>query len=270
MRKLSLDHLTVLSLTPPEQVVLASKLGCEAVSIRVHPLPRGEIPGLDMIGDTPQRRETSRLSRDLGVEIYLVEVFMIYGHTEVESYRPALESAAALGAVVANVGCMDKERARFHDKFAAFAELAASFGVKTSIEPLGAGPMFRGREAREAVDHCTRPDAGLMTDILHLTRSGEGPEALALFEPSGILYAQLCDGPLTMQPDRIIEEAMFDRQLPGEGSFPLREFIRAIPEHVPLGVEIPMRRLERIGVSLEDRAAAAVRATRAVLSQLGK
>jgi len=269
MRRLSLDHLTVFSLTPPQQIALAARLGCDAVSIRVQPMPQGEIPGLDMIGDTPMRRETKRLSRDLGVDIHLVEVFMVFGRTEIESYRPALESAAELGARIANVACMDRDRGRFHQKFAQFCELAAEYGIKTSVEPFGAGPMFHVSEAREAVDQCGRTDAGIMTDILHMVRSGDSPSDLACFEASRIHYAQLSDGPLQLPADQVIDEAMYDRHLPGDGEFPLADFIRAIPENVPLGLEVPMRRLEQAGVSAEDRAAMVVKAARRVLDQLG-
>lgn len=269
MRRLSLDHLTVFSLTPPQHIALAARLGCDTVSIRVQPMPQGEIPGLDMIGDTPMRRETKRLCRDLGVAIHLVEVFMVYGRTEIAAYRPALESAAELGAKVANVGCMDRDRGRFHQKFAQFCELAAEFGIRTSVEPFGAGPMFHASEAREALDHCGRTDAGIMTDILHMVRSGDSPADLSRFEPSRILYAQLSDGPLQWPAEQVIDEAMYDRHVPGDGQFPLAEFIRAIPEDVPLGLEVPMRRLESSGVSVEDRAAMVVKAARRVLDQLG-
>lgn len=268
MRKLSLDHLTVFSLTPPQQIALAARLGCQCVSIRVQPMLQGEIPGLDMIGDTPMRRETKRLCRDLGVDIHLVEAFMVFGRTEIESFRRALESAAELGARIANVGCMDRDRGRFHQKFAQFCEMAAEYGIKASVEPFGAGPMFHISEARDAVDQCDRPDVGIMTDILHMVRSGDSPSDLLRFEPSRIHYAQLSDGPLQLPPDQVINEAMYDRHVPGDGEFPLAEFIRAIPEDVPLGIEVPMRRLERTGASVEECAAAAVKAARAILSQL--
>lgn len=268
MRRLSLDHLTVFSLTPPQQIALAARLGCDAVSIRVQPMPQGEIPGLDMIGDTPMRRETKRLSRDLGVDIHLVEAFMVFGRTDIETFRPALESAAELGARIANVACMDRDRGRFHQKFAQFCELAAEYGIKTSVEPFGAGPMFHVSEAWDAVNQCGRPDAGIMTDILHMVRSGDSPSDLACFEPSRIHYAQLSDGPLQLPADQVIDEAMYDRHLPGDGEFPLADFIRAIPENVPLGLEVPMRRLEQAGVSAEDRAAMVVKAARTLLSQL--
>ena len=53
MRPISLDHLTVFTLTPPRQIRLAAELGCDAVSIRVQPMLKDDIPELDMIGDTP-------------------------------------------------------------------------------------------------------------------------------------------------------------------------------------------------------------------------
>ncbi|MFJ9710349.1 hypothetical protein [Streptomyces sp. NPDC101234] len=45
-----------------------------------------------------------------------------------------------------------------------------------------------------------------------------------------------------------------DRAVPGDGEFPLAEILSLLPPEVTVSAEVPLRRLERLGVSPEDRA----------------
>jgi len=54
-----------------------------------------------------------------------------------------------------------------------------------------------------------------------------------------IAGVQLCDGPAAPPPwDRLRHEALNERLPPGEGAFDLAGFVRAVPVHLPLGVEV--------------------------------
>ena len=55
--------------------------------------------------------------------------------------------------------------------------------------------------------------------------------------------------------------------LPGDGEFPLREFVNALPPGVPIGVEVPMQSLKDRGVGPMERARLAVEAARRVIAQ---
>jgi sugar phosphate isomerase/epimerase len=60
--------------------------------------------------------------------------------------------------------------------------------------------------------------------------------------PDRIRHVQLNDGPLAPPADRV-EEAVFDRLLPGEGAFELRAFLPLIPAQATIAVEVPSRKL---------------------------
>jgi sugar phosphate isomerase/epimerase len=105
-----------------------------------------------------------------------------------------------------------------------------------------------------------------MVDTLHLMRSGSTVAELAAAEPRWIGGAQFSDGPLTMPADQQLHEALSERMLPGDGEFPLREFVRALPQGVPIGLEVPMQSLKDKGVGPLERARLAVEASRRVIA----
>mgnify|MGYP001436874252 CR=1 FL=1 len=52
--------------------------------------------------------------------------------------------------------------------------------------------------------------------------------------------------------------------IPGEGVFPLVEFLRAIPDEVVLGIEVPLRARRESGMSAISRSRLVVNATRKI------
>jgi sugar phosphate isomerase/epimerase len=81
-------------------------------------------------------------------------------------------------------------------------------------------------------------------------------------DPSIIGYAQLCDAPVVSKGGSYMQEAMFSRMTPGEGEFPLREWIAALPTNVEIGLEVPMIAELQAGVSPRDHARRVVAAAR--------
>jgi hypothetical protein len=60
-----------------------------------------------------------------------------------------------------------------------------------------------------------------------------------------------------------MDEAMFDRMVPGEGELPLRDWIAALPADCAIGIEVPnMARLESLGPA--EHARGVVAAARAL------
>jgi hypothetical protein len=68
-----------------------------------------------------------------------------------------------------------------------------------------------------------------------------------------------------------MEEAMFERMVPGEGELPLRELLSALPKDIVIELEVPRRSLALAGVSPADRLRPCVEAARRLLAdvQLG-
>ena len=147
-RPISLAALTVLELTPPEMVTCAAEAGFSHVGIRLLPATPTE-PQYDIVGDTPLLREVERRLADTGVKVLDVEIFRIKPETRVADYEAAIATAARLGASELLVAGNDPDEARLIDTFAAFCDLADSYG-------LGAGSSSCPGPTRRT---CRRPPA---------------------------------------------------------------------------------------------------------------
>jgi hypothetical protein len=71
-----------------------------------------------------------------------------------------------------------------------------------------------------------------------------------------------------MAPElQAVHEGFEQRMIPGEGSFALIDFIRALPPEKIVGVEVPLKNLAEAGIPVEERARRAIAGTRYVLEQ---
>ncbi|HMC47637.1 MAG TPA: sugar phosphate isomerase/epimerase, partial [Caballeronia sp.] len=97
-------------------------------------------------------------------------------------------------------------------------------------------------------------------------RSGGQVADISAVNPHLIHYAQFCDAsaiaPVTTAA--ISDEARFDRRLPGAGGLPLQAFVGALPQGVPLSLEVPNRQLAST-VDLDERLRRTLAAARKVV-----
>jgi len=264
MHPLSLEQLTVMDATPPELISIAAALGCQAISLYVEP-PGGGIEVYPLIDDTPIRRETVARMADTGVAIHNLEAYLLAPGTRIDAYRKSLEAGATMGARSATALVFDPDKQRGADRFAQLCMLGAEFGLRINAEFFAGSELKSFRDAVALLRRANQPNAGIVIDSLHTVRTGSSLSDVAAADPGLIGNAQICDGPLTMPLDRQMVEAVGERQIPGEGQFPLREFINALPSALMIGVEVPMENLRRRGVPPMERARRAVEATRRLL-----
>jgi sugar phosphate isomerase/epimerase len=178
---------------------------------------------------------------------------------------PVFEVAALLGAKHALTLIDIKDLPQAAERFAELCEVAAPFGLNCALEFtawLGVGSV---QAATAVVEAARQPNGGVMLDPFHLFRSGGRVADIGSIDPRWLRYAQFCDAPSEPPPTiaEISEEARFERLPPGEGGLPLQEFLRALPRDIPLGLEIPMRRLSAT-VGPVERARRALSAARQV------
>ncbi|HEX4884690.1 MAG TPA: sugar phosphate isomerase/epimerase, partial [Casimicrobiaceae bacterium] len=98
MMLVSLDHLTLLELTPPQLVEVAGTAGFTHVGLRLNPAAPPQERQHPMLGDSPMRRETLARMSAAGVSVFDVGVFRLKRGVDVAAFEPVLETAAALGA----------------------------------------------------------------------------------------------------------------------------------------------------------------------------
>lgn len=263
-RLLSLHHLTALDVPATELVSLAASAGCDAVCLFTYLAGSyaGRFPCIDSMQEVKAVR--SRL-QETGITVCDLEVFGITPDFDAAAMRPGLERGAILGATRATVHIRDTEEQRAAANFAEFCAMAAQFGIIVGLE-------FTGFSATRTIDAAARMVAisgarngGIAADILHVFRNGMSVEDVAIHSPM-VTYAQICDGKLPANDQSYYEEAVADREIPGRGDFPLVDFIAALPDDIPIAVEVPLHRLRDTGVSAAERVKMAVQGAKRVIS----
>jgi sugar phosphate isomerase/epimerase len=112
--------------------------------------------------------------------------------------------------------------------FAATCDLAAKYGVTCDLEHL---PMWGVRGLSDAwaiVKAASRPNGGLVFDILHFMRSRSTLEDLEVVPGDLIHCVQINDGPIELPESVSLVEDCFTRLWPGEGKFPILEVLTAL------------------------------------------
>ncbi|BBX61420.1 sugar phosphate isomerase [Mycobacterium saskatchewanense] len=268
MDRLGIGFLNAFGLPPVEFVELTADLGCRLMSTVVHgrPLLALGYPRYSLT-DAPLRNEIRAALYHRGVQISLGDGFLVLPGTETGSWAGDLDALAELGVPRINVVSLDPDLGRTFDQFGALAELAGQRRIETLVEPvpgLTVGDLASALAARE---HVARPDFRLLIDAMHIARSGSDAADLAAIDPQLIGYAQLNDTTARPRLGNYLEEAMFERMVPGEGELPLRRMLSALPRDVVIEIEVPRRSLALAGVSPIERLRPCVAAARRLLSE---
>jgi len=265
MNPLSLHQLTVLDATPLELIDIAAQAGCGQVCVFTHSsAPQMMFPVVEEHDvDDVRARLTSA-----GVEVYNLEFFPIAPEVDFEAYDRALRVGAAVGGRRATAHIHDSDESRALRTFDRFCRLAAGHGLQVGLEFTAFARVSTLDAAVAFIEKANQPNAAVAVDVLHLMRNGGDPARLAAIDPRLIGYMQICDGPLSIAPDDMMNEAVGERGIPGQGEFPLRAFLACAPAGVTIDVEVPQRTALLAGVSALDRARRAVTATRALMATM--
>jgi sugar phosphate isomerase/epimerase len=111
--------------------------------------------------------------------------------------------------------------------------------------------------ALEVVEGADAPNGALAFDTWHLGKLRLGPDELRRIPPRFIGWVELCDGPYEYAEDRL-DEVINRRKLPGEGEFPVAEYVSVFRElgyDGPWGVEVLSEELRSLPIEqIFDRA----------------
>jgi sugar phosphate isomerase/epimerase len=235
----SLAHLTVLGVSPLDQIDIAGEAGYDFVGLRTTPVAAGEQVAT-LVGDQEMVDRVRARLADSDVEVLDVELARLGPDDEPDQLRGLLEAAAAIGARHVVGQLPDPDRSRATDHFGRLCDLAGDFGLTVDLEfPswMETGDLGAATAIVEAVG---RPNAGILVDTLHFHRSGSSLAELASLPAEWFRFVQLCDAPATVPPtvDEVIHDARAARSLPGYGQLQLVELIETLPA-VPYSLEVP-------------------------------
>ncbi|HEY7383058.1 MAG TPA: sugar phosphate isomerase/epimerase [Beijerinckiaceae bacterium] len=267
MNTISLAALTVLDAGPTGQIRAAAAAGFDAVGLRLNPLLPTDSA---VVGDGAAEAEVKDLLAETTLGVLEIGVFPIRPDMDVARLKPIIDFSAAIDAKYIVCPVEDDDASRRVETFSRLCELARPVGLTALVEfnPYSACPDLTC--ALELVASARQPNAALCVDAFHLSRSGGQPEDLKAVERSLLPIVHFCDAPPLPPAQRSVDEVRREsrtaRLLPGEGSLPLADLLRALPDDVAISVEAPTA--ENAHLAPAERARRALAATRRVLEGL--
>lgn len=248
-RPLGLHHLTAKELEPFAFAEVAAASGYDQVTLFTNAphVPQAGREGMFVFPTvTPDMaREMRDRLDDSGLRVVGAEFFLITPDPDLLSYVPGLAVGRELGAAHAVTHVFETEPTRAVDRLGAFCDLAAAQDLKVGIEFCSLTSGCKSiQQATWFVDQVGRSNLGFGICPLHLTRSGGTAADIANLDAHYFLFGQINDGHgLHASTDYFAE--VHDRELPGDGDFPLHDILSALPATTPIEVKLPAdRRLE--------------------------
>lgn len=257
-RPIGLHQLTAMDIGPLELIEVAAHCGYQAVSLFTN-APVVPIAGQEgkftFPTVTPQmQREVSGQLAAHGLSMTNAEFFLMRPDVDLASYQPGLALGRALGARHAISHVFEPEPARAVDIIGRFCDLAAAEDMIVALEFCQMTPGCKNLgQAKWFAEQVGRSNIGFGICPMHLVRSGGTAADIAALDPAMLLYGQLNDGHGLNVSEAYFEE-VHDRQLPGEGDFPLADILRALSAAVPIEVKCPSDSRRKAGISALDYA----------------
>lgn len=263
----SLAHLTAITLPPKQLIDVAARTGYRHVGLRLSRVTPQE-PLYPLITDRALMQATKAQLAATGVGVWDVELARMDPGNDARSYLPMLEAAAELGAHHVIAQLPDPNRVRATERFAALCDLAKPLGIFVSLEFPWWTETGNLDTAATVLNTVQRPNAGILVDTLHFTRSKSSLATLKTLPREWFRFAHLCDGPAatptTMQD--ALHEARSQRMFPGDGAFAVREILDCLPDNITYALEIPGDALAA-QIGFEEYARRALQAARHHLEQ---
>lgn len=262
-RRYGMAYLTAHRCSPPEALRIAADAGYDAVGFR--PFPNGPAAAYQpLIEDGALLRETLSVQKDTGVGVFDLEIVRLDADFDPSRWQRLYELGARLGARSLLVAADDADAARLADSYARLCEAAAPYRLSADLEFMPWTAVKSAREALGVVVRAGQPsNAGILVDALHVGRSRSSWDDLRAIPRALLHHVQLCDAEpgRHFTDEQLIHTARCERLMPGEGGIDLRQLLDAMPEDLPVTVEV-VHHARESATSPRDWAAACLMATR--------
>lgn len=256
-RKFSLAYLTIPGTDPVEQVRIARMCGYDSISLRTIPMHLPGEPEFLLHQDAALFHAVREALREYDMPLMDIELARVRPDLDIAEYEPAFEAAARLGATDVLGSVWTRDRAYYTQQVGAVAEIARKYGLSYNVEPLPWAGIRNLQEAITLVDAVRADNLYIMVDTLHIGRAGVTAEELSRTDPKFFRFLHLADGPSgpdgdpvldNIRDDLMIRTAREGRLYPGEGVMDIAGIVRALPNALPVSIELPnLKRLEELG-----------------------
>jgi len=262
---IGLEHLTLRAEPLPVFISAAAAGGAETICLSVeHP----------RLHDWAGLRETRTQLDASNISVAMGDGFLLQPQVGLDRLERNLDLLAEIGAPLANTCAyepdpdIERDPGYIEDLLGEFCRIARTAGIGVLLEftPLSHVPSLAS--AADLVQRLGQPNLQILIDTLHLARAGEGPDDLRKVDQRLIGYCQLSDGPLVSESlSAYLDEALYDREIPGQGQLPLEEELSLLPRDITISAEVPLRRLAQAGISPEERARRILDGSRSLLAR---
>lgn len=265
-RPLSIAHLTLLELSPPELIRVAGQAGFSSVGLRLIAVT-DTTPGYALMDDPKMMRDTLLAMQETGVTVNDIEFVRMTPDFDPFAMEPFLSAGAELGAKYIVVAPYDPDLSRLADNLATFATFALGFGLTPVLEFFPWTNIPDLQSALDVVEKANNPNIGILLDTLHFDRSGSTLAGLSPAELDRIPFVHLCDAVVQSSylETELLHTARGARLIPGEGDIPLSVILTQLPCNIPIALEIPVE--DRRGLNPLGLASLMFQRTQAFLDQ---
>ncbi len=205
--------------------------------------------GFNHVGFTiePEKwnQEAKRATLDAiqAFELSVLDVEVVWipeGGKLTDDHKCIIDAGQELGAANVLVVSAEPDKDRTAEALHQLCAWAAPGNMRVALEFLMITAVQSMDVALDIIRKTDHPVAALLIDTIHFQRAGHRPEDLAQVEERLLPYAQICDGNQNCESsfEAYLEDAIDLRSCPGEGSLPVADVIRALPENIPLSLEI--------------------------------
>jgi sugar phosphate isomerase/epimerase len=247
LRKYSLAHLTLLDEPPPSLIRVAADAGFDYVGLRLIALGLPGEPRYALHENPALLRETKAALDSTGVRILDVELARIVDDHPPETYLPALEAAASLGAthVLSSIWLRDRNAAI--DRFARLCDLAKPLGLTVNLEFVSATHWSTLEGALDVVTSSGRENVGILVDTLHFHRENIPLDHLRRIPSAWSHFAHVADDrrEVPVNIDEARRTMREERLYPGEGAVDIAGILDRLPADVVCAIELPHRERSR-------------------------
>jgi sugar phosphate isomerase/epimerase len=194
-----------------------------------------------LLGNPQVLGETLAAQRDTGVGVFDLEIVRIGEAFDPHTWDALFEAGAALNAKAILVAGDDTQENRLADNYARLCQVLEPFGLTANLEFMPWTAVPHARAAMQVLERAGRPvNAGILVDALHFGRSQTTLNDIRAIPRQWLHYAQICDAPAGthFSTEQMIHTARCARELPGQGSIDLQGLFAALPDNLPISVEV--------------------------------
>src|SRR4051812_10377751 len=210
--------------------------------------------------------ELARILDEGGVQVAELSVLRGFSGAEASQREEAvlMQMADAFGGTyMMAIDEVTESVERTAEHFAGLCDRVAARGLQVALEFLPWTTIPDAATAWDVVRLADRPNGGVIVDSWHHFRGARDEAQLLAIPPERMVALQLDDA--DAEPvGTLLEDTLHRRRLPGEGTFPLVDFVSLLEDHGAYGAPISIEILsdELHALPAEEAAQRAMDATR--------